>query len=172
MITYNKKSIHARLYKFTYDDKLPNDLCPYFWKFVFALVVFIPNFIIQLPAKILYFFMKKYKKDFTSRYTPGGGRSVGLLCYVGIFIIYMYLYGLIEWIKMIFNTYSYSTPAAHFTMIITGLTAVIFLTILFAKYIKKKVDGFDCDKQKKSNIIKDFIKSKKEKYCPKIEWLD
>ena len=55
----DSKSLHARLYKFTYSSDLPVNLCPYFWKLVWGVIILIPNFIIQLPILIYHIFQDK-----------------------------------------------------------------------------------------------------------------
>ena len=68
-----KKSIHARLYRFTYGSRygLPDSLCPYFWKLVVSLVWFVPNLILQLPVLIYNYFAKEEPDDVVTTITNG-----------------------------------------------------------------------------------------------------
>lgn len=50
----NKKSLHAKLYLITYDSEPSNIFCIYLMKELFALVIFIPNMILQIPMIIMF----------------------------------------------------------------------------------------------------------------------
>src|ERR1700721_1251272 len=45
-------SWHSKLYMFTYNSSLPISLCPYFWKLVLAIVLFIPLTVFYIPLII------------------------------------------------------------------------------------------------------------------------
>lgn len=163
----NLKSFHVWLYKITYttnnyDKRLPTNLCPYFWKLVFAFIVFIPNIILQIPIHIFDLF--SYNK-FDNRI--GEYRIFGLITYVGIGFVLGYIYTIIQWFKMMFNAYSYDYRLAIVGYIVTSILAIIFIVIGILEYYENKEYVY---KEKKPSIIKEFIKAKYNKYCPKIDW--
>lgn len=153
------KSLHTLLYKFTYKSKLPINLCPYFWKLVWAIIVFIPNLILQLPIVIYSLF------DKTIIDTPGENRSRGLFIYLFIIMLFGYLYITYHWIKAMFKCYSYNDHIVFMGIVINCIIAfgalVLYITYRFKNRSKKDVDP---------SIIGEFIKAKYGKYCPKIDW--
>jgi hypothetical protein len=158
-----KNSLHAKLYKFTYDSKLPNNLCPYFWKLVFAFVVFIPNFIIQLPVLITKVFGYEKLDNVYNRCT-------GFCIYLSLLIVYRILITNYHAFKEMIHCYSYDSSLATFGIIID----IIILFILFIvglvkiyKYFKNKKRYLENNNE---NIITEFIKAKYNKYCPKLDW--
>lgn len=159
----NKNSIHAKLYGVTYNSELPENLCPYFWKLVWATIILIPNIIIQLPALILKIFSKD--SDLDDCYER---RKAGLGIYFALMILSLYLLPTINWIKAIFNCYSYSQ---EFAIIGGGLNSIIFIVVsfFFIRYIINKKSERIVE-EKKPNIVTEFIKAKYNRYCPKIEW--
>lgn len=94
------------LYQFTYNSKLPQNLCPYFWKLVLALVLFIPYLIIKLPSYIENLFAKDYRETYEHL---GCGLA---LYFTGLCL---FIIGLVEyqWIKVIFHCYSYECELAN-----------------------------------------------------------
>lgn len=156
----NRNSLHAKLYEFTYTSDLPINLCPYFWKLVWATIIFIPNFILQLPALIIILFTK-HSHDYGER------RNMGGATYLILMILFLYLLPTINWIKAIFNCYSYAQDLA----IIGGImNTIIFIASasFFIKYLLKKRNKQIVEKQ--PSIVAEFIKAKYNRYCPKIDW--
>ena len=45
-------SWYVWLWNYTYNKQLPSNLCPFFWKLILAIILFIPNFILRLPLVI------------------------------------------------------------------------------------------------------------------------
>lgn len=157
----NRKSIHARLYKFTYSSDLPDNLCPYFWKLVLGVLMFIPNLLLQLPMliynSILSLFGKRPYNDCNDR------RVYGFIIYFSVIVLFLYSYMNYNWFKAIFNYYSYDCVVANFGWIING--TIIFLILRYFYFKLKPIKH-----KKQDNIIKEFIKAKYHKYCPKIDW--
>lgn len=156
----DRNSLHAKLYEFTYTSDLPINLCPYFWKLVWATIIFILNFIIQLPALIINVFTKD-SDDCKER------RSMGIAIYIALLIIFGYSIITFHWIKMMFQCYSYSQELANIGL---GFNLVIFIvsSFFFIKYLlgkrRKRI------KEKRPNLVVEFVKGKYGKYCPKIDW--
>ena len=161
----NTRSLHARLYKFTYKSELPTNLCPYFWKLVAAILMFIPNFILQLPILFCNLFTNKTKDN------PKEQRENGFFIYMGLVFLFIYCIGTYNMIKAMFNCYSYNEDLADSGVIINGLILTVLTTILCC-ILKNKHDEriYDDIGEKEPNIIKEFIKAKYHKYCPKIDW--
>lgn len=156
----NKNSLHAKLYEFTYSSYLPDNLCPYFWKLVWAIIVLVPNFIIQFPALIIQIFSK-------SSDDCGDRRGMGTVIYIIGFFLSLYFKITFHLIKGIFNCYSYSQEFAIWGGIINTIIFIIS-AVFFIKYLlgkrRKRIE------EKRPNIIVEFAKAKYGKYCPKIDW--
>lgn len=157
----SRKSLHAWLYKFTYTSDLPKNLCPYFWKLLWAIVVFIPNAIIQLSARIVDLFEKsKYGHDCREfRHDGGFAWCIGIL--IGIYIDSTY-----HWIRAMIRCYSYDQALANTGMVANMLIFLGLLLILGAM----REENSSIKKAKKPSIIGEFIRAKYNKICPKIDW--
>lgn len=155
----NTKSIHAKLYTFTYTADLPNNLCPYFWKLVFAALVFVPNFSIQLPALIWNVFDKTFT-DLNEK------RGVGFVMYIVIIILSVIGYTNYHLIKALFNFYSYDSQAANNGVVIDVILTIATIWALIA-YLINKHRKYSTPKD---SVLKKFVKAKYNNYCPKIDW--
>lgn len=158
----NKNSLHAKLYEFTYTSDLPINLCPYFWKLVWGTIIFIPNFILQLPALIIILFTKYDDDD-----DCGERRNMGGVTYLVLMLLFLYLVPTINWIKALFNCYSYAQDLA---IIGGGFNSIIFIVsaFFFIKYhLRKRQRRIE---KNRPNIVVEFVKAKYGKYCPKIDW--
>lgn len=155
----NKNSIHSKLYYFTYDSDLPDNLCPYFWKLLFAFLVFIPNLIIKFPYFILdkLFFKHEYN-------TSTDQTAKGLMTWILLFIIYSISF--VNWhlIKAIFNCYSYISECANLALGFDIICLIIISIIIYNYHVKKDMISDTI------NIPIEFIKAKYNNYCPKIDW--
>lgn len=157
----SKNSLHAKMYEFTYTSYLPQNLCPYFWKLVWAIIILIPNFIIRFPALIINVFTK-VSDDCVER------RKFGFAIYFILAILFLYLLPTINWIKAIFNFYSYNR---EYAIMGGGINSIIFIVcsfFLIKHFINKKPKRIVEEKQ--PSIVIEFIKAKYNRYCPKIEW--
>lgn len=158
----DRNSPHAKLYEFTYTSNFPSNLCPYFWKLIWAIIILIPNFIIQLPALIINLFRR-------GSYDCSDFRVLGILIYILLMFLYVYGMGTFNWVKAIFNCYSYNQELA---IIGGGFNSIIFggLSLFFIiRYFKNKKPKL-INEEKKPNIVAEFIKAKYNRYCPKIDW--
>lgn len=152
-------SLHAKLYKFTFSNDLPHNLCPYFWKLVWSLVVLIPNFILQLPYLIINIFSKHKEKDCGDRIIGG------IAIYFLVAIILLYTISSYQWFLAMFNCYYYNREFANVGWI---LNFSIVIGIIYY-IIRKKIDE-SRSVEKNPNIITEFVKAKYNKYCPQIDW--
>jgi len=158
----NSKSLHARLYKFTYSSDLPVNLCPYFWKLVWGVIILIPNFIIQLPILIYHIFQDKedYKSD-----TAKDNRGIGTGIWLGLIVLSGYLYLHYHMVKAVFNAYSYDSDLAAIGTIIDIVFLLVFLVLWYSEWRKANPK-----EEKPPGVVQEFIKAKYNNYCPKLEW--
>lgn len=80
---FKRTSWHARLYNFTYSKHITTqtNLCPYGRKIILALLILIPNFILQLPMMLAAkYYNDKYDSSEESRITGT------LYAYVDMFV--------------------------------------------------------------------------------------
>lgn len=160
----NKKSIHARLYKFTYSSDLPDNLCPYFWKLIAGILMFIPNLILQLPILIFDFFNNLFNEK--SDNNCGDRRTYGGSFYVCLLILFLYGSTTYYWFKAMFNSYSYDEGLANAGMIVNVIIIFFILRYFYYKLKSSK------EHEEQPSIILEFVKAKYHKYCPKIDWND
>lgn len=191
----NPNSWHARLYKFIYESKnLPKNLCPYFWKCVLAILLFVPAVVIKFPSLVITTFDKniKYSWLWTSHWQHG------TKCWCIIILVFAWLLLQYHWICAMLGTYSYDWRLANFGWIIDGFIAIVFGTMwiceLHNDYQRKRnferksqaqtladKEGIDyweaynrlfvkSTKTKYPNLFIEFIKATYHKYCPQIEW--
>lgn len=178
-IKWSKESLSAKLYRWFYVlDKLPQNLCPYFWKTVLMYIFIVPYTLVTLPVIILEFFGEG--RMFESQYV---NILLSILTYGTLFAIFS-IGTFISYLLFIDTTPQEGT--FWYTITITGgvllfIVCVILLSFLISKtynYIKRllrerrygslKHDSF----QPRKTMIKEFIKAKYNKYCPKIDWTD
>lgn len=160
----SKKSLHARLYQFTFTTSLPENLCPYFWKLVWAVIVFIPNFIIQLPSLIV---DKLYKDKWMD---CADHRDNGLSIYRWMFFLFVYFGITWHWIKAMFHCYSYSYVAANLGLAVNAIIGIVLIFAISIEWQNRIEERKNKKREKKPSIIIEFIKAKYYKYCPKIDW--
>ena len=152
-------SWHARLYNWTYDSDICSSLCPYFWKILIAIVLFIPNFILSIPSLILTDIRKKSDVSPIIRVSIGIGLwfALGLVIFVlfGTGFMIMALLGLASW--------STGIPSAFLLLwlVILGIVGYLFID----EKLKNRTP-----KESKPNVFTEFIKAKYNNYCPKITW--
>jgi hypothetical protein len=178
------KSFHAKVYKSTYGcDRLPNNLCGYFWANVLAFLLLIPSFpghiinmirrnndvqsiwtAIHFPLALLIGSLlvdeKKMKAGTTSLWTLyGWGMLLILSMVVGIFLTALVVFWVNEmqekrmWKKYYKLQKEY--PEMH--------SGQIWEMIEADKYRK-------LERRKKRFLIIEWFKAFKGKYCPKLEW--
>lgn len=163
---FDKNSFTAKLVSSFYPDYwLPTSLCTYFWKALFAYVS------LPLTWPLVWLFWKDPNNN--------GNDSV-LFKFLGGVVINVVI-AVIVYVT-ITDPYQTLIVGGYILMLATGLTllAVLtrFLAIKHEKYkwgVEYKHIWFNVGyegKPRKNNIIVEFFKAKKEKYCPKIEWVD
>jgi hypothetical protein len=154
-------SLHARLYDFTYDSTLPDNLCPYFWKLIWATVIFPFNLFLQLPGLIV---GERFCEN-NNMYMLGSKRAAGLMFYLASIALFVWGISTFHWVKAICGAYSYNSEAANtgwlINLLIAGTTLALWLSTK---------EGYTSKRKENPSIIKEFIKAKYNNYCPKIDW--
>jgi hypothetical protein len=147
---------HAKFYKAMYvTNKLPTNLCPYFWKLVLA--------VITLPITSVSFlgrctsFGDRFSWIFITAFIEGIIFSVGLLLSM--------MFGLIS---------STSKINWHEFLIANGMGIAGCAVFALIGYFFEILSRWEhkAAKEKQPNILVEFVKAKKNKHCPMIEWED
>lgn len=148
------------LWNYTYAERLPDNLCHFFWKLVIAILLFIPNFILRIPATIINLLSK-------DKWGRGDARTaMGIIGYVIIIACSSILASIYNWLLWLFNAYSYNSIAA-FTggiFLLAGIAGIITYYWLEYKTGNKIVYSL------KNNIIVNYTNAWYYKHCPKINW--
>lgn len=166
-MTLDQNSTSARLYKWLYStNDLPDNLCPYFWKLVFAYWVIVPYVVIALPCLVMEKIVNK--TFFSTRDSFGARLGIG----VGIYFILWCIVCAVCTVTMLFIP-----PARHslyeFMAAVGAVVWVICMVCgldhLYTDYQERKwAKRFG--RPYKPNLIVEFVKAKYGKYCPKINW--
>lgn len=156
-------SWHRKLYNMTYDIRVPRSLCGYFWVIVLAVVLFIPLTVLSIPNRLLGFFREKDEDNDVQ------GDEVLLASSTAIFGLIVYA-GLAEIVCMIWLLFDASLPPiivfGGFGWLIVLSIIIIWLKTKWANRYRKPRPM----KEKKPSLIGSYLKAKKEKICPIIEW--
>jgi hypothetical protein len=170
----NINSTSAQLYRWFYaTQQMPESLCPYFWKLVLMWVFIVPYTILSLPVILM------DRKDLERR-TTGERAGTGVIIW---FILFM-LISMLSWIGLFFVTPV--KDSAYMDILAAGGIGWLFSIVIgalegykalkdwnYRRKIKYNEDGYriwDEPTEKHPSIIKEFIKAKYNKYCPKIDW--
>ena len=171
----NINSKTAQLYRWFYSTaKMPQSLCPYFWKLAVMWLAILPYVILSIPV------IAKERLDPSETHKTGERIGISLMIY---FILFM-LISMITALGIFFVMPA--KDSAYFNMVIAGclgwVVSIVIGSIEFSKWVKVKWENrhvrYDEDgyriwepvKEKEPNIIKEFVKAKYNKYCPKIDW--
>jgi hypothetical protein len=161
----------ARLYRWFYaTQKMPESLCPYFWKLVIMWSLIVPYSIISLPLIVL-----KYDRDKSTTERAVVGMLFWFLLFIGISMIFFIG---IFWIDL----KDYKKFSAIFATGLVGWAASVTIAILGlihwlkdkwkSRHIRYDENGYRIytDPVKQDSILVSFVKAKYNKYCPKINW--
>lgn len=172
----NRNNFSAKLYRWFYNvvkEKMPSNLCPYFWKLLTAYVFSIPLIIITLPFEIFFGKFGKYNE------------SIGERLWVSfvIWVICFFASSALTSVSVLFGYWpeenTFIIHIIHVGLLVWGLAVCVGLLIPITYIIKKirepkpktTVDDI-LPKEKKPNIVVEFVKAKYNRYCPKIDWND
>lgn len=159
----NSKSISARYYKWFYDSSiLPNNLCSYFWSLLFAYSyssVFFPFLIVTR-------IFEKCIKDETEKFY--------IKTFIGLFlslILFLIISTMLA-ISLLWTGFPKNDDNIFDAMRVTGFIIwIVILTGSILYFIRKLIlKIITKEKIQKTNIICEFIKAKKKRYCPMIDW--
>lgn len=171
-------SWHVKLYKYIwkvsymYNGDLPNNLCSYFWITLINIILFIPIFILRTPLYLIWIFTMifKFKKIEYKRflinmdmdYNKENSTSLNIIFLV--FVILAMILFEYHFIRGIMNL-PYNKEFYFGAQLINTVFLIMGAAILLVVKSSKK-------KHKKPSLLKEFIKAKYHKYCPKIEWIN
>lgn len=178
----SRKQFAGRVINLCHND-YPSNLCTTFWVFIISLIT--------MPIIYPVIFINRLdEKTWTSYNRLVENIMIGLICQIFSFVCLMsaasvYM-GLMPEVSVntkelnIFQLFPFwywlLLPVGNLllavTVLIIGMVVyMIYQSVLGLKKIfKVKKKQEDTSKPKKPNIILEFIKAKKEKICPLIEW--
>lgn len=157
-----RTSWHAKFYKAIYvTDTLPTNLCPYFWKLVLA--------VITLPITSVSFFGKCYR--FADRFS---WLAITIFIEHVVFAIglcFSLMFGLVP-IKGLFTFHDFLIANGMGIVGVAGIALIMFTWCKVAEYNDRRMAKVKAPKVKQPNVLVEFVKAKKNKHCPMIEWED
>lgn len=153
-----KSTNHYKVLTTVFTD-VPHNLCEYFQKTVLAYILFIPLQIICFPS----IFIDDLKKQHLwSERIP-----VSIVLYLFAFLIFSIL-SLFQILWNGFHLNDINRFGLFLLGIITVFTSFYYIRAFFLKRIEKRKE----QEQKKQNIVIQYIKAKKQKICPLLEFED
>jgi uncharacterized membrane protein len=162
----SKQSWHYKLNKL-YTHGVPRNLCGYFWRTVWYCVALIPTALLFIPFWIISL-LDKEDRIFDKTGTQGFVDQ-----YPAVLLLDAILFTGYSMITMFFIWHTDIKGFDAIRMVFGGIGW--FLVLIGIAYgieqkIRERRKGKQ--KQKRPNIFVEYIKAKKNKYCPIIEWED
>ena len=158
----NRNNKSAKLYRWFYETtEMPDNLCQYFWELVLAIIISPIKITLELPT----FIVEKITRE------ESGGKKFA----IGIIYWFILICGLCVLFSATRFFYDYKEGSLPDIISVVGLAIIagviggfiiVFIVCLVEDYILRRKD------KKKKNLIVEFIKAKKNKYCPKIDWFN
>lgn len=169
----NTNSWHVKLHKYIFTGRLPDNLCPYFWRIVKGLIFVIPASILRLPLYLAWLFERLFKKtDYENSFLvnhKNEDRSLenmfGFLMYVLLLCVFTLIFIEYHFFRKIMG-YSFDSFSAENGYMVNIIILIIVGLIVIYEIIMAT------RKNKTPSILREFIKAKYHKYCPKIEWVN
>jgi len=180
----NLNGVSARLYRWFYvTDRMPESLCPYFWKLVIAYILVTPVAVLILPI----FLFKQ--QDLVE--TPSHRFFIGVILWVVLSLAIMMIVGPLS---TLFTGFLHDGSFLAIIQSMGFLTLFVVVTISLVAgiiYLASKIKEENRRRRSewiwdeygdyiknpdyspyaaKPNIIIEFIKATYHKYCPKIDW--
>lgn len=178
----SQKSWHCQLYRLIYGHELPTNLCPYFYKVMLAIILFLPlimfTAVAALFAEVVNLF---HAKEVRFHLYQDAKSESGLLSrdmLAAAFVVNWVCFYVFELIWFPFH-YNEKGPLTTMGFGIYICTAAILLSIVnyfLFKGIDWLIDKMRTSKSapktesKESSLVLSYIKSKYQKHCPKINW--
>jgi hypothetical protein len=158
----NQNSLSAKLYRWFYGTSvMPNNLCPYFWRLVTAVIFGLPVAILTVPYMVIY-----HKDDSRNSF----GERIGIS-----FVPWLLIAAIICMISSL-GFFFYMPDTDSLLCVIMGVGCILWGSLILGgitwaitktvEYLKSKKS----DNEKTDNIIVEMVKAKYHKYCPKIDW--
>lgn len=159
----NKERLDIRMYTWIYTTTkydLPNNLCSFFWLYLLMWPLALIHITFLLPSVLL----EIYNKENLS---ISNRLATSFFSYVLMLFLTSMIYGPIAYFLGYIdrkNPWFIMGEALWFTGIV--------LVIGFGIYkLQKWISSKKVKKEKTPSIIVEYIKAKKDKYCPKIDWV-
>lgn len=181
----NSSNLTTQLYMWFYhieEYQLPKNLCPYFWKVVLMFLLIVPYTAFCIPVVVYEIIMKLGKKEGSDLSTTD--RPIfSFITYIILLIIISMIVAVSSiWIS-IPNDKSFLFQLRILGSLLWGLaigTGIyhlikwLYSAIGDYRYRKNNYDinGNWLPREPKPNLVKEFVKAKYHKYCPKIEWVN
>jgi len=153
-----RDSLLSKTYRWFYNTHtMPNNLCEYFWRLVIMVLLIIPSAILSSPIN----FLGLLSKD--SNYSHSNLPGPGFVAWVALFLIQSIIVFIVIVLFLSFpeDGYLYHVGGIGLVMFFSVVIGLIFYA--FSKITPRKVNL-------KQNIAVEYLKAKKNKYCPKIDW--
>lgn len=182
----NTNSWHVKLHKYIWTGNLPDNLCPYFWRIVISLIFFIPALISRLPLYLAWLFEMLFKlkrinyedSELLKLLNGCNDRSLENMYGIVMFSLlsFVFFIGFTEY-QLFKKITGYSFDQFYYS-IAFKINLVVCIALMFylaASGYKRWILNDKSSKtnaEKTPNLLKEFIKAKYHKYCPKIEWVD
>ena len=153
MLSFNMNSWTAKLYRWVYRvNRMPNNLCPYFWKVVIMYTLLIPYVLLIIPLIILEKIMDERHDRLGDDAAMGGRMAIG-------FILYLMIGISISPVMLILYPHQSLFLAGT---IVFGLIAGVALIA----YVQDRSERYGT----KTYIAVEYVKSIYDKICPIITW--
>lgn len=173
-----KTSWHARLFKAVYEKPLPNNLCDYFWPVIMTAILGIflwPIYILlnkadEKMSKYVHLYVAFFIYIGLSAYilfifSSGKGNGFHFAYYAIYISHYIGLTGVWTIIGLYLIPYLCVVGVVLvFALIIVFIQGIIELYKLLPHHRTHEY------KEKQPNILIEWLKAKKHKYCPPITW--
>lgn len=173
-----RNSISARVYRNFYEtSRMPESLCPYFWKLVAAW----PLTILFFPLILPFLIADKFKGESDDTRMPFPAQAlIGLIMYAVVFCVFCIGVTISSmWITYYRGTHWYEWYLTGFVAMFVALVgSIVFLISKLKERRRQKRMESRYDEngnylpteEEKPNILVEFVKAKYNKYCPKIDW--
>lgn len=159
---YYETTITARIYKWFYDVKRPpDDFCKYARNVLFMYIMLIPYVLFCWPG----FILRLFSEDRDLAYGPTFFISVVMYILMGVVFLLLAFP-----VLLCINGWMFDNEGFWGAVFASGL--VFWISIIVALIISAiiKLNQTVTVGMPSSTILGDFIKAKKNKYCPRIQW--
>lgn len=178
----NTNSWHVKLHKYIFTGRLPDNLCPYFWRIVKGLIFVIPTFISRLPLYLAWLFEMLFKKtDYANSFLVNNKNEDRSLENMFGFLMYVLLLCVFTLISIEYHFFrkimGYSFDPFYYSVAFKINIGVCIALMFYLAASGYKLwilndQSSETNVEKTPNLLREFIKAKYHKYCPKIEWVN